>query len=39
MTTKMGNMGATSPRAPRKSAVSVKWARRLEVVAKYCETH
>ncbi|HBB39245.1 MAG TPA: D,D-dipeptide ABC transporter permease [Candidatus Aquiluna sp.] len=31
MTTKTGKMGATSPRAPRKSAVSVKWARRLEV--------
>mgnify|MGYP000158842621 FL=1 len=31
MTTKMGNMGATSPRAPRKSAGTVKWARRLEV--------
>ena len=31
MKTKMGNMGETSPRASRKSAVSVKWARRLEV--------
>jgi peptide/nickel transport system permease protein len=31
MTTKTGKMGATSPRAPRKSAGTVKWARRLEV--------